>query len=153
MSKGLGWVFCLWASPPHRTTTSQPSPAKAAAMARSEGGPGQVTHKTLRLRNCKQLPLFKMLPPHTHTHKYRHPNPRLFAEANIQNQLRGKKAPQSSEWECLSLEEHQGPMLEVWGAFCCDLWPSLSFLYLWQIWVSYMAQWTMRKAWIMSLML
>lgn len=32
-------------------------------LARSEGGPGQqVTHRRWRWRNCKQLPLFRMLP-------------------------------------------------------------------------------------------
>lgn len=44
---------------------------EVVALARSQRRPWAVHSKTLRLRNCKQLPLFKM-PPHPHTNTYTH---------------------------------------------------------------------------------
>lgn len=128
------WVKVAFLTPP-------PTSSISASQVRSEGGPGNVRHKTPGLGNCKQLPLFKMLPWHTNTN-IDTPTPMVLQRLTYGISCIWRKAPQSSEWECPG--KRQRPALEVWGAF----WPltfPLPLLALTAL-SSYIAHWTPQEA-------
>lgn len=82
------------------------------------GRPWVGHSQTPRLRNCKQLPLFKMLPHPTCTHTNRHPQPPAFSQwLTYRISCMGRKRHSLRSGSVRVWRNIKGPMLEVWGTF------------------------------------